>query len=285
MNLLTNTIIYMLLSIIFVILVDYIFEKKDFRDYKAFTEKHRFVFQMTILSILYMIYAITLGEIFLPISIIAVSLCLFWIWFFIMDIDLKFYRWYEKIILLSITVIVFISLYFSIEYILLLGLTKGVKNDLCDNYEKRITKLYQDIMKFEEDINKEYILNQRMKYRINQIRNDFADLHDEQLYPSEAKSVTMQIWNKKGIRTNQLVIIKMIAYKDMKVYDTEHFAIICPSNKEKEELYNTLDTFHRLEVDYSDTQHFLNSIGTYINGCKEVPLNFDDMKEISTQVK
>jgi hypothetical protein len=50
-----------------------------------------------------------------------------------MDTDLKLLRWYEKIILLSITLISFLAIYYSIEYIISIGLTKLLRIDLCDN--------------------------------------------------------------------------------------------------------------------------------------------------------
>ena len=133
MNLLYETIIYMILSIVYVTVVDHLLYKYDIRDYKVFTEKMRFIFMLTILSLLYLFYIIIYNNTILPIIILSICISLIWIWFFIMDIDLKLLRYYEKISILGITLIVFISLYFSIEYILSLGLIKTLRNDLCNN--------------------------------------------------------------------------------------------------------------------------------------------------------
>lgn len=132
MNILLSTILYMVLSIIFVVLADYTLHRKDFRDYQLLTDKHRFIFMLTVLSILYLIYTVTYSDKFLPMIIIGVCLSIIWIWFFIMDTDLNLLQWWEKIILLSITVIAFISIYFSFEYLLSLGVIKLVRIDLND---------------------------------------------------------------------------------------------------------------------------------------------------------
>lgn len=53
-----------------------------------------------------------------------------------------------------------------------------------DNLNKYlVTKLYKDIVKFEEDLNKITTHNgkrdTRFRQRINQIRNDYADLNEK----------------------------------------------------------------------------------------------------------
>lgn len=217
MNLLETTLLYMVLSIMFTYLTDHFLYKYDIRDYKVFSEKQRLVFMMTIISMLYLIYTIAFNNSSLPLIILSICISIIWIWFFIMDIDLKFYRLYEKIILLSITLIVFISLFFSIEYILLLGLTKSLKIDL---------------------------------------------------------------WDKSENRT--FVMIKMISYKDLELNDNEYFLIYTPTIEKRDKLFHTLETMRRLEVNCLYQQQYLNNIHKYIDGCVKVPLNFGDVKEITT---
>lgn len=133
MTLLLETIVYMLLAMLFTVIVDQIFYRKDFLDYTVLADVQRFLFGCLIFSVLNLFYTIIHIDIFLPTIINSLIVCIFYIYIFFMHTDLQILVWYEKIIFVTIALVSFISIYFGIEYILLLGSLRFVRIEINDD--------------------------------------------------------------------------------------------------------------------------------------------------------
>lgn len=136
MNIVLLTLTLFLMSLGGLFSLDRLFHRLDTGFYRSFQPKQRVLFMITIWSFMYTLYVLSFGEVYLPLVIIGFILSFTWLFMFFHDTSLKLVEWQDKILLVSITLIALIVIYFGFKYILLLAITKPLQRHLNENLRK-----------------------------------------------------------------------------------------------------------------------------------------------------